>query len=599
MSVSSVKRGLLAAILGVLAVSPGFAQTGGDAPPVSLSPPRPVVLPGSDTPQPLPPPVSGPSGIQVDALSSLSPDSVGTLGPAEGGLGSDMWRGTPRALADRLLPQLPAGTGSAAMRGLMRRLLLSTAIAPEGPGTGSLLGRRLDRLTAMGDRAALADLLKVSPERGTDDSAQRAEADAQFLAGEVKQACAVVVGRIGASDDLHWRKALVFCQMVSGEGPKASLGASLLREQKIDDAPYFELLDAVAAPGKVTVASLPRPTALHIAMARVGKVKLPADVAGSGDPMVLAAVAVSPGLPPETQIDAAEKAEAAGALPTDTLRHIYGSVAFSKAEMANSLSKAEDNKSGLGRALLYRAVLAQTVPTAQAEAIAKALAHARDGGRYATAARVYQVHLQKLPPLSDHLWLAPEAIRALLAAGDEATAKTWIDALATAAQLSEEYQGMQAQLAPLTRLAGGAAAPWSGNSVEAWWVQRNQPMKPIKGAKDTKTANPATADAAILFTLLDAFGDVVPEALWREALGAPARDPGTVPSAALWRTLEQAAAGKRVAETTALALIGLGEGGPAKANPMFLRHAITALRMVGLEKDARALAVETALALGL
>ena len=48
-----------------------------------------------------------------------------------------------------------------------------------------------------------------------------------------------------------------------------------------------------------------------------------------------------------------------------------------------------------------------------------------------------------------------------------------------------------------------------------------------------------------------------------------------------------------------LALLALGEGGPAAADPLLLRQVLISLRAAGFEKEARSMAVEAALAAGL
>ncbi len=55
----------------------------------------------------------------------------------------------------------------------------------------------------------------------------------------------------------------------------------------------------------------------------------------------------------------------------------------------------------------------------------------------------------------------------------------------------------------------------------------------------------------------------------------------------------------RVAETVMLALMALGEDGPAGADPLLLRQILVSLRAAGFEAEARSMAVEAALAAGL
>ena len=64
------------------------------------------------------------SVIQVQGLTEIDPNSVGSLTPENGGLGFDMWRGTPRSLIERLIPELPDAVRSPLLRDLTKRLLL-------------------------------------------------------------------------------------------------------------------------------------------------------------------------------------------------------------------------------------------------------------------------------------------------------------------------------------------------------------------------------------------------------------------------------------------------------------------------------------------
>jgi hypothetical protein len=63
--------------------------------------------------------------------------------------------------------------------------------------------------------------------------------------------------------------------------------------------------------------------------------------------------------------------------------------------------------------------------------------------------------------------------------------------------------------------------------------------------------------------------------------------------------LSDAAKNRRVGETAALALVALGEDGPGNTAVTSVQHVIESLRLAGRDSDARALAVEAALVLGL
>jgi hypothetical protein len=316
-------------------------------------------------------------------------------------------------------------------------------------------------------------------------------------------------------------------------------------------------------------------------------VQLPADVIASDAPGVLGTVAVSPNAPVELRLEAAERAEAAGALAVDVLRQLYTSVSFSEEALANPLSKAEAESGPLSRALLYRTALVQTVPTARAEAIGRALDLAREGGRYASAVRAFLPVLAQVTPSAELMWFAPEAVRAFLVGGDHQALRRWLGLMRAGALFDEGVRAVLWDVLPLARLAGSEdAEAWSAEQLRPWWQRRDG-------------GDEARRRAALLYTLLEALGDDLPEDLWEALLDGPQRTMVAMPRPALWQRLAAAADGGRVGETVLLSLLALGEGGPAAANPVILRRVLVGLRSVGLEAEARAIAVEAAVAAGI
>ena len=71
------------------------------------------------------------------------------------------------------------------------------------------------------------------------------------------------------------------------------------------------------------------------------------------------------------------------------------------------------------------------------------------------------------------------------------------------------------------------------------------------------------------------------------------------PNAALLYALDHASNMRRVGETVLLSLLVLGEEGPAQCHPMAFNAVLKAMREIGLEREARALAIEAAIAKGI
>ncbi|MCH8236865.1 MAG: hypothetical protein IIC06_01700 [Proteobacteria bacterium] len=601
---------------------------GGAGRPVAGSPGRPQKLlkPAEPLAPATVPPVMAATGtgVLVGNLQTIDPDTAGTLTAEQGGFGAGMWLGTERSIVERLLPQMPVNASSAAMRDLMRRMLLSTARVPEGKAHGtSLVAIRVKLLSEMGDLVAVNNLLNVTPGRATDPELVRLETDARFLANDNARACALAGGQIRDHNVPYWQKAFIFCQALAGQHEKAGLGVSLMKEAGGKDEVFFSLIESLRIGEPVVLSTLPDPTPLQLALARVAKAKLPPDVISSNRPGVLRTIAISPNAPVDIRLEAAERAEATGALPLDSLRQLYSSVSFSEDDVANPLSRAETEGGPMTRALLYHTSLIQTVPTAQAEVVGRALALGREEGRYASVVRVFMPVLKRIPPSAELLWFVPDAIRALLLNGETIAAEGWFALLRASALFNKETGQVITRLMPIVRLMGSPeAADWSTSKLPDWW----------KSVKDTQGA---PANAALLYSLFDALGEPVPAPLWENLVTGTSRKPVTMPQPALWFRLIEAteevrkgrpemsaktaqstdiatdanasdapadvAPGprRRIAETVLLSLLALGEAGPAGADPLLIRQVLISLRAAGFEKEARAMAVEAALAAGL
>lgn len=621
MNVSRVKvtavLGLLS--LGLLTAGNSFAQSG----PVDLSPPArtaPEAPPHLQT-QPIAPPnvqvrppidasgdsligaegigLDGPlnggsvgGAVEMQSLGQVDPDVAGVLREETGSFGPAMWWGTDRRVIETFMPQLPVTSPSPAMRALMHRLLLTGAQVPEGGQPGSLISLRAGLLSAMGDFQGVNALLSVVPGYSANPELLRVEMDTRLLTGDVARACRMAHEHIETQDTVYWQKAFNFCQALEGQQQAALLGLGLLEELGVNDPVFFQLVRAIARPdqtqGKAPVIdSLAEPTPLHLALARVAKAQLPSDVIASNRPGVLRAIAISPNASAELRLEAAERAESAGALAVDALRQLYASIEFTDTELKNPLTIAAERSGPMSRALLYRATLSQTVPAAQAEALARALDIARSGGRFASAARAFLPQLTRVEATSDLVWFAPEAIRAFLVTGRPEAAQPWFAVLNEVAGHDADMARAREQLMPVARLAGFAGADeWTLDRLADWW----KAVKDTPGARDK---------AAMLTATLDALGEVVPESMWLELINGPTHQSILAPHPSTWFLLDGASSQARIGETVLLSLVILGDGGPARAEPLIAHKVLGALRNIGLNDEARAMALETVVAAGL
>ncbi|MEK9671079.1 MAG: hypothetical protein VW268_01070 [Rhodospirillaceae bacterium] len=647
---------------------PATAQPAADAPaalapPTMLKPQRPLQTetPKPEAPAALPPGTGavGPA-VQVDALGQVDLETVGTLGPGNGGLGQNLWQGAGWGFVDRMFDRVPVKTPSPVMRGLMRRILLTSAEPPKRAAMAaagadgapkkpaSLIAKRVRLLAGMGDVIGVSELLAAIPGNVTDPELLKVEADARFLANDNARACGIAMQQILAQDGPYWQKSMIFCQILAGDPAKAELGLSMMSELGTRAPEFMLLADRLLGGQKGEVASITNADGLLLAMVRAAEAPLPVDAVQSDRPGVLRAIAVNPNVSADIRLEAAERAEAAGALDTESMRQLYSSVQFEPGDLSKPLSRAQEIGGPPARALLYHAALSQTVPTAQAEIIGQALSAAVAEGRYGASARVFHPLVRKIEPSQAMLWFAPGAVRLMLSNQDLEGARPWLQLLQASALFHKESAAELVRLTPLARLVGSIGLENEPRDLDAWW-------QAIKGDAG------AAAKAARLYALLSGLGDDVSLSAWRalepaetpapagtgatpgdpallfrlaavtDAVtawieerraslenaetkslegSAPVADasggavPGTVSAAAIDQpALPQpgAAAGPppNRGEILLMALAALGNGGPGSASAFTLRQTVASLRVIGEEKAARGLALEAALAAGL
>ena len=532
-------------------------------------------------------------GIQAHRLEAVDIDAAGAISVAQGGLGPSMWHGTSRRFVDSLLPHLPVKARSPALRGLMRRFLMTGATPPEGDAVpGRLMALRLDLLDQMGDPEATGALMAAVPVRARTEPMIRRQTDMALLGGDVAKACGTAANQVRSATLAYWQKLLTFCQMLAGEAGKASLGAELLRETGEADAGFFALFDVLNGMEPSGLETLTDPEPQHLAMARAAKVVLPMSDKAS-HAAVLRSVALDPALPIPLRLSAAERAEKMGAFPALTLRELYSAVPFTEEELTNPLSSSEatptEGTEGAPpeidpalrtRALLFHTALHQDVDSVRAEAVSAVLERAKAEDRFASAARVLLPALEALEPSAGFAWLARDMVRALLVTGRVERAGAWFRLLKGNAALNPESAKAMAQLKPLMRLAGAKEAEdWSPRDLAAW-----------------AQAADGGAGGGLLFSLIEGFEEFIPDGLWNRLSVGSLRRATDMPDATLWRRLETAARLGRTGEAVLLSLVMFGEGGPAAAHPLVLRHVVRSLRASGLEDVAREIAVEAAVA---
>lgn len=163
-----------------------------------------------------------------------SGESAGAMDQKTSGFSSGIWRESRPQTLVNLLKALPAQTRSSAMHDIARRLLATTATPPEG--TRGFLRLRVEKLMAMGELGAVADIGRAAGGASADEAVSRMSVDAQFSTGQIEAACldtrAVAMKQTGP----FWQTALHYCRGWAGEPGFGSEGIPYGQELRTEAA---------------------------------------------------------------------------------------------------------------------------------------------------------------------------------------------------------------------------------------------------------------------------------------------------------------------------------------------------------------------------
>jgi hypothetical protein len=524
--------------------------------------------------------------VAIQSLSDLDSDSVGILNDTNGGLGIEMWQGTSRAFVTRAIAMLPSRVRSPAMRNLMKRLLLSQAVAPKRikvqPG---LLTLRVGALFASGDLKSALALISSTSSRPTEEYLARIGIDGRLFGNDTAGACQMIRAYSNEFKGVYWQQAIAFCLAMAGKTAEAALMSDVLAERSSTINPaFFAAMERLSGAAPPRVESLTGPSALILSLMRSAGLALPEDITEKASPAALRAIALSPNAALEIRLTAAEEAVEVGVLDRETLVEIYKAVNFEDTVLENALAIASKNWDAGGRALLIQAAMNSESAVTRAEIIAGALQLARKKGHWRIMALGFAPLVGALTPSSELAWFSGDAVRILITANDVVAARNWL----SFAKEQELRAGKKLALWPLHVLLSedpiGIATP---EALLTWWKTRGN------------NSEDSAARIRTFFSLINSMGVTIPSELWAivsdDANAVKNYRPGT----SVRNALSQAAAAGSRGGTVVLSLIALGDRGTDPENLSAVEMSIAGLKRVGFDKEAQAIALEIAIEAGL
>jgi hypothetical protein len=560
--------------------------------------PRPAAPTGRPTAAPRP----AAPGIERGDLPPASVPPVEDAGPLP-----EAWRGLDVASAAALLGRIPQPPRSPALVETWRRLLTAPSrVALSAPVAARFTAFRADALQRAGH---VGEATAVAAGIPTDADATSLAVAVRIAVsggdeGHVAAGCEQLRPLLPRKADLPRpdRSGLLllagYCAARAATPSAASLSAELIREERLDDPAALHALDAAASgrttPARATATIGPVHYRLH---AMAGGLDA-ADVVAHGAPALLALLATdrrTPGAAGDVpasslRMAAAEAAARAGVLPAATLADVYRALAITATPAAATATAAAGSRPTA--AALFVAAESERTPLRKVRHMRAFLDDARRTGTYWSALAVLAPVEATLVPVPEIGWFAETGIEIALVAGDAARARTW-----AALGGSVPGDGGLRHWLPLIDLIDPAAA---GTDAGRSPVPADAPA--VRGRLSPEVLHRLATvleavDAAVPATLAAAAGQVAPPAgAQRPRTDLPASTPASIPAmgtaTGVLAELGAAAADGHVARTVMLALVALGPAGPDGADAAALGATVRALRRVGLDAEARRVALE-------
>ncbi|MDE0044406.1 MAG: hypothetical protein OXU19_00880 [bacterium] len=520
-------------------------------------------------------------GLEVDTLPALDTGRVGTIGETTGGFSRNLWRDSDGVFIVSLMGML--GSGTQRVSDLTRRLLLTTA-DPPADAVDDWLGLRIETLIALGLTDDAADLMQRAGRRALQGSGSKGKIDVLLLAGDGGEACREVRAQLVEDDDPYLATVLVFCQRLEGAHAAAELSLTVLRDAGVDIDPRFLVLDrALATSVPADLVALGNVTPLMFAMVLAGAAEVSIDFLEHASLPVLRAIADRAGLPVALRLAAAERATARGFMEPADLAALYLAAGPSDDTHADPLSRAQMFQD------LESAVLAED----KARLITTFVQHgarAPEPWVFRAVAMAAATEVATLTPGHELGWFSTQAVLTLLAAGAAEDAARWWPLIEQRALLDHASAAEAAVFWPLLRLWMGDDLVDDGTAMHAWW-------RTVVGVAPER----ARRLGELYLVLLAALGDRIGEPIMHDILVATFGDRQLVPrentgDAGLVVALSAASRDGRLGEALLLSTILLASQDPSRVDIRSAAAVISALKSLGLEREARLLALEVAFA---
>ena len=452
-------------------------------------------------------------------------------------------------------------------------------------------------LASLGDVAGYIALLERLPAERDWSALVKDFTNKHLLKGELTDACALAAAERATDADPYWLRLAAFCQAARGNRVGVDFQLGILEEIAQIRPTFYQLIDQILieasqAPGTVVaeVAALSNSLQvdlLEVTMARLARAKVPLLALDDVNPLAVRMMLSLPGVERAAKVDLMGLAVRRTWLDAESLAAFAVNHQPLVDETETALSALESDRRFIIDAALVNLSSQADAGPLRADALSKLWQRSVEQRIAANTAGGYIGVTKDILPTPKAGKIAAVLARAALISGDQQLAQQWFTALRAESAGSADVDRDLIGLAPLLAVVGGDNAPNISEQVLSLWWQSEAEQQDRH------------AKASLLFTTLEALGVAVPEQSWSLLEDGPAVFAGTTPSVALWRRYLIAVQNKDRPKALALSFTLMSEGGPATVSGALAGSLLGGLMELGLEEEARLIAVEMLVGQGL
>ena len=544
------------------------------------------------------------NNIVEDELAEINPETLGLLSERTGGLPYSLWQGTSYDRAVNIISRLPVATPSPTINELSELLLLSSAQVPEnqnnlayGATNNALLLARLKRLSQTGKMRVLDDLLSALPQDINSSELRELRVNAALLNSDTLSACNMAQDARAIEGATFWLKVLTYCRAIEGDSAGVGFNISLLQET--DEAPtsFVNFVNDVLSWSsgnprryRTNVVTPDYIDPLTIAMINTTRRELPLDVIETMPRLFLSSMTRRPDLSIDFRAEVSELAALYGVIDGHVFSEVLAAMEFTDGERDSIFLLANTDLGARVDGLLIHSAKVEIDQLRQIELISTAFDRALRQKLYPALSAPLLDVVKGISPSPDLAFFAHDAGRIALYSGDSSTAQKWYDlVLGLSSEVNFEANRALISLWPLMVISDqNNVIPVNEDIINLWRQSLSQLPTEVQQQR-----------IDMLYGLLDVFGYSVPDVAWDIAFeNAFELSTEAMPSNAVWRSFLVSARAGRVGETLALGLMVLGNGWVGDANISVLTSVLSVFRAMGLEEEARALAIEALIGKG-